>query len=109
MVGLSRQFAFAQFVGIPEARTFLERYYPTISIPDAYNSSQNTAAGPAKVRLAYSREKDDRDKPGKGEDDWKCEVVGMQLIIESTLTIPVQHCKLLSSNAMFSMQCPKNP
>lgn len=30
----------------------------------------------AQARLAYSREKEDRDRPGKGEGDWMCEVVG---------------------------------
>jgi hypothetical protein len=71
--GVSRQFAFAQFSGIPEARQFLESYYPTISLYGAYDPTQSASTQPAKVRIAFSR--DDRDKSGKGEDDWKCEVV----------------------------------
>lgn len=27
------------------------------------------------VRVAYSREKEERDRAGKNEDDWKCDVV----------------------------------
>ncbi|KAF4632507.1 hypothetical protein G7Y89_g5618 [Cudoniella acicularis] len=72
--GQSRQFAFAQFVGIPEARRFLEEHYPTLALYGAYDPSQSAPAQPAKVRIAYNRERDDRDKAGKGEDDWKCEV-----------------------------------
>ena len=76
--GQSRQFAFAQFAGIPEARRFLERYYPTVPLYGAYDPNQASVAEPTKVRIAYSRDKDDRDKAGKSEDDWKCEVVGLE-------------------------------
>ncbi|KAH6671756.1 hypothetical protein B0J14DRAFT_80316 [Halenospora varia] len=72
--GQSRQFAFAQFVGIPEARRFLEEHYPTLSLYGSYDPGQSAPTQPSKVRIAYSRERDDRDKAGKGEDDWKCEV-----------------------------------
>ncbi|TVY36554.1 putative RNA-binding protein [Lachnellula subtilissima] len=69
--GVSRQFAFAQFVGISEARRFLEQYYPTVALYGAY-PNQATSTQPAQVRIAFSR--DDRDKSGKSEDDWRCEV-----------------------------------
>ncbi|TVY43698.1 putative RNA-binding protein [Lachnellula occidentalis] len=69
--GVSRQFAFAQFVGIPEARRFLEQYYPTVALYGAY-LNQSTTTQPAQIRIAFSR--DDRDKSGKSEDDWRCEV-----------------------------------
>ncbi|TVY23135.1 putative RNA-binding protein [Lachnellula hyalina] len=69
--GVSRQFAFAQFVGILEARRFLEQYYPTVALYGAY-PNQATSTQPAQVRIAFSR--DDRDKSGKSEDDWRCEV-----------------------------------
>ena len=74
-IGQSRQFAFAQFVGIPEGRRFLEQYYPYISLYGAYDPSRSKDTEATKVRIAFSRDKDDRDKPGKSEDDWKCEVV----------------------------------
>ncbi|KAG0650519.1 putative RNA-binding [Hyphodiscus hymeniophilus] len=73
--GQSRQFAFAQFVGIPEARRFLERYYPYVSLYGAYKPSRSEDTEATKVRIAFSRDKDDRDKPGKSEEDWKCEVL----------------------------------
>ncbi|KAH8599262.1 hypothetical protein B0O99DRAFT_504527 [Bisporella sp. PMI_857] len=72
--GLSRQFAFVQFVGLPEARAFLDEYYPTVSLYGAYDPSAVSEARPIKVRIAYSREKDDRAHAGRSEDDWKCDV-----------------------------------
>ncbi|TVY81410.1 putative RNA-binding protein [Lachnellula suecica] len=72
--GLSRQFAFAQFMGISEARHFLEQYYPVVSLYGAYDPKQSADTQPTKVRIAFSRDREDREKPGMGEDDWKCEV-----------------------------------
>ncbi|POS87741.1 hypothetical protein EPUL_000780 [Erysiphe pulchra] len=69
-----RGFAFAQFVGISEARRFLQDYHPTVFLHGSADKKQTLSARPAKVRIAYSRERDDREKAGKGEDDWKCDV-----------------------------------
>ena len=41
----------------------------------AYDPNTGAEAEPTKVRVAYSREKDDRGPAGKNEDDWKCDVV----------------------------------
>jgi hypothetical protein len=108
--GQSRQFAFAQFVGIPEARRFLDKFYPYISLYGAYNPSRSRDTEATKVHIAFSRDKDDRDKPGKAEDDWKCEVVGSTIGFQyiSTDEQTVLSCKLFPSNVMFPMQCPKN-
>ncbi|KUJ07261.1 uncharacterized protein LY89DRAFT_742909 [Mollisia scopiformis] len=72
--GQSRGFAFAQFIGISEARRFLDRFYPTVQLYGPAHSDLAATNDPSKVRIAYSRDRDDRDKAGKGEDDWKCEV-----------------------------------
>jgi hypothetical protein len=75
LTGQSRGFAFAQFLGIPDARRFLDRYYPSISLHGTYDPNNATSIEPTKIRIAYSRERDDRDKAGKSDDDWKCDVV----------------------------------
>ncbi|KAH0536441.1 hypothetical protein FGG08_006681 [Glutinoglossum americanum] len=56
---------------------FLERNYPHIYLgsseydgPGPYN-----LAGEVRVRIAFSRERDDRDRPSRGEDEWKCRSV----------------------------------
>jgi len=109
-LGQSRQFAFAQFCAIPEARRFLDRYYPTVPLYGRYDPTQTSIAEPAKVRIAYSRERDDREKAGKSEDDWKCEVVRRIYDTEGfLLTFPaVLPSQFLISHALFPLQCTKN-
>ncbi|PVH74064.1 hypothetical protein DL98DRAFT_40706 [Cadophora sp. DSE1049] len=72
--GQSKGFAFAQFASIPEARRFLDRYYPTVPLYGVYDPTQSGPAEPTNVRIAFGRERDDREKAGRGEDDWKCDV-----------------------------------
>ncbi|EPE24283.1 RNA-binding, RBD [Glarea lozoyensis ATCC 20868] len=72
--GKSRQFAFAQFATIADATRLLERHYPSLTLYDPQEGAQQGTSQPVKVRIAYSRERDDRDKAGYGEDDWKCDV-----------------------------------
>ena len=74
-IGLSRQFAFAQFATLENARAFLDRYYPSIQLHGINDSTQTGDGEGAIVRISYSREKEERERAGKNEDDWKCEVV----------------------------------
>ena len=74
-IGLSRQFAFAQFAALENSRAFLDRYYPSIQLHGVYDSTQTGDGEGSIVRIAYSREKEERDRAGRNEDDWKCEVV----------------------------------
>ncbi|CZR58454.1 related to RNA binding motif protein [Phialocephala subalpina] len=83
--GQSRGFAFAQFVGISEARRFLDRCYPTVQLYGPGHTDLASTNEPNKVRIAYSRDRDDRDKAGKGEDDWKCEVCSLPNFSHRTL------------------------
>ncbi|KAK0112262.1 hypothetical protein ONS96_001511 [Cadophora gregata f. sp. sojae] len=72
--GQSKGFAFAQFAGIPEARHFLDRFYPAVPLYGVYDPTQSGTSEPTNVRIAFGRERDDREKAGRGEDDWKCDV-----------------------------------
>lgn len=69
----SRQFGFLRFATLQNSRAFVERNYPMIYL---YGS---TAAGDdgeaAKVRIAFSRERDDRDRLEKAEGEWTCKIV----------------------------------
>lgn len=76
--GSSKGFAFAQFARVPDAREFLDRYYPNLPLLGPYDSNK-TGTKPANIRIAYGRERDERDKASKGEVDWKCDVVRLQL------------------------------
>ncbi len=86
LIGQSRGFAFAQFVSISDARRFLDRNYPSMLLHGTYDPNNAAPAEPTKVRIAYSRERDDRDRAGKSEDDWKCDVVcSVILVLQSLL------------------------
>ncbi|CZS91832.1 related to RNA binding motif protein [Rhynchosporium agropyri] len=72
--GQSKGFAFAQFERMSEARSFLERYYPTVPLYGTYDPNQSISKEPTHVRIAFGRERDDRERIGKGDDDWKCDI-----------------------------------
>jgi RNA-binding protein 5/10 len=72
---MSRQFAFAQFAALEDARAFLDRYFPSIQLYGAYDTAKSRETAAAVVRISYSREKEDRDRAGTKEDDWKCDIV----------------------------------
>ncbi|KAJ5377558.1 uncharacterized protein N7496_004967 [Penicillium cataractarum] len=65
---VSRQLGFLRFHSINESRAFLERNHPSIYLygPSAGDNDRST-----KVRIAYSREREDRNRT-KGEGDWTC-------------------------------------
>jgi RNA-binding protein 5/10 len=83
--GQSRGFAFAQFADIAHARRFLDRYYPSITLHGTYDPTNAAPAEPTKVRIAYSRERDDKEKIGKSDDDWKCDVVWHSMLVSRAL------------------------
>jgi hypothetical protein len=69
----SRGFGFLKFSSLHAARYFLERNYPTwqISHRESPNSDQETV----KVRVQYSRDREDRGKGEKSDADWTCRIV----------------------------------
>lgn len=64
----SRQLGFLRFKSLDESRAFLEHNFPFIHFygPSAEHST--------KVRIAYSREREDRARV-KAEGDWTCRMV----------------------------------
>lgn len=72
IVEISRGFGFVRFPSVDEAKSFLDRYYPTI-----YLYGQSTSDGDeeaAKVRIAFSREREDR-RAEKADGEWICKIV----------------------------------
>lgn len=67
---LSRGFGFLRFSSYETSRQFLEQNYPMLRIPyqDAADDGEKTAM----VRIAYSRERDERKKAEMAEGDWTC-------------------------------------
>ncbi|RAL02837.1 putative G-patch domain protein [Aspergillus ibericus CBS 121593] len=69
---LSRQLGFLRFRSLNFSRAFLERNFPTIYLHGP--SAQNDRG--TKVRIAYSREREDRAR-ARAEADWNCVMCGI--------------------------------
>ena len=69
----SRGFGFIRFPSLEDSKAFVERNYPIIYLYG--NGSSNNDDQPAKVRIAYSRERDDRSRGEKAEGEWTCKIV----------------------------------
>lgn len=70
---VSRGFGFIRFPTIEDSKAFLERNYPTIYLYGSNTSDNDDQA--AKVRIAYSRERDDRARGEKTDGEWICKIV----------------------------------
>ncbi|KAK2782316.1 hypothetical protein FQN52_000961 [Onygenales sp. PD_12] len=73
---ISRQLGFLRFHTMDESREFLERNFPNIYLYG--NNSSHTDDRGAKVRIAYSREREDRNRI-KAEGDWTCKILTMRI------------------------------
>ena len=70
---VSRGFGFIRFSTVEESKAFVERNYPTIHLYGNGNSSNDDQT--AKVRIAFSRERDDRSRGDKADGEWTCKIV----------------------------------
>lgn len=71
---ISRGFGFIRFSSIEDSKAFVERNYPNIYLYGSNTSDNNDEA--AKVRIAFSRERDDRSRGDKADGEWTCKIVG---------------------------------
>lgn len=69
---ISRQLGFLRFPSLEASREFLERNFPTIYLYG--NSASHTDNRGIKVRIAYSREREDRNRV-RAEGEWACKIV----------------------------------
>lgn len=69
---ISRRLGFLRFRSIDDSRAFLEPNFPSIYL---YGNDANGEDGATKVRIAYSREREDRGR-AKEEGEWVCKIVG---------------------------------
>ena len=71
--GVSRGFGFLRFPSLEASKAFVERNFPMIYLYGNNSSDGDTEA--AKVRIAFSRERDDRQRE-KADGEWVCAIVG---------------------------------
>lgn len=64
---ISRQIGFLRFHSLKDSRAFVEQNAPTIYL---YGRNSGNDERGAKVRISYTRERDDR--RGKPEGEWTC-------------------------------------
>ncbi|KAL6713446.1 hypothetical protein ACLMJK_008911 [Lecanora helva] len=69
---VSRGFGFIRFPTLEGSKAFVERNYPTIYLYG--NSTSNNDDQAAKVRIAFSRERDDRPRNDKSDGEWTCKI-----------------------------------
>lgn len=70
---MSRGFGFIRFSTIEDSKAFVERNYPAIYLYGSNTSDNDDQA--AKVRIAFSRERDDRGRGDKADGEWTCKIV----------------------------------
>ncbi|KAI4087581.1 MAG: hypothetical protein LQ339_008869 [Xanthoria mediterranea] len=68
---VSRGFGFLRFPSIESAKTFIERNYPSIYLYGKESADNDGQA--AKVRIDFSRERDERPR-GDREGEWTCKI-----------------------------------
>lgn len=69
---ISRQLGFLRFSSLEDSRVFVERNFPAIYLYGPNSSGDDRGA---KVRIAFSREREDRTR-ARAEGDWTCKLVG---------------------------------
>ena len=86
---VSRGFGFIRFSTLEESKAFIERNYPAIFLNSKAATGSDDQA--AKVRIAFSRERDDRSRGEKAEGEWVCKIVNYSTLKVHglSLTYPV--------------------
>lgn len=69
---VSRQIGFLRFRTLDDSREFMEQNAPTLYL---YGQKPGNGDRAAKVRIAYTRERDDR--RGRPEGEWTCRNVSL--------------------------------
>ena len=94
----SRGFGFIRFPTLDRSKAFVERNYPSIYLHDNGSSLNDDQA--AKVRIAYSRERDDRSRGDKAEGEWTCKIVRHSQAREAYGTTETSSARLSTSQAV---------
>ena len=96
----SRGFGFIRFPTLEDSKAFVEHNYPMIYLYGNGSSDNDDQA--AKVRIAYSRERDDRNRGEKAEGEWTCKIVRHSSLasLRALLRRIVHICKLSRPDEM---------
>lgn len=98
---MSRGFGFIRFSSIEDSKAFVERNYPNIHLYGSKTTDNDDEA--AKVRIAFSRERDDRARGEKADGEWTCKIV------RHTRTLILCSVALLTSDSAHLSISPAEP
>lgn len=84
-IEVSRGFGFLRFSDLEKSKAFVERNYPMIYLYG--NGSTDSDDQAAKVRIAFSRERDDRARGEKADGEWTCKILSLKLLQIKTFLI----------------------
>ena len=80
---LSRQLGFLRFQNLDFSRDFMERNFPTIYL---YGPTADDHG--AKVRIAFSREREDRNRV-RAEGEWTCANVRLEMLSDPDILLTI--------------------
>ena len=91
-----------------KSKSFLERNFPMIYLYGKGTADSDDQV--AKVRIAFSRERDERSRLEKAEGEWTCKIVSSQTFcpFHTLLTLIVHVCQLPWSCEMFQVSKSSN-
>lgn len=91
---VSRGFGFIRFSSLEESKAFVERNYPNIYLYG--NSTSDNDDQAAKVRIAFSRERDDRSRGDKADGEWTCKNVSLEVYGNTTIALKIIQCAFVN-------------
>ena len=91
---VSRGFGFLRFSDLEKSKAFVESNYPMIYLYG--NGSTDSDDQAAKIRIAFSRERDDRSRGEKAEGEWICKIVGKQAFWNTEALLIDEQCTFVN-------------
>ena len=106
-IEISRQFGFLRFATLQDSKAFVERNYPMIYLYGSNTAEDKGEA--AKVRIAFSREREDRDRSERAEGEWTCKIVCQRETLQGPADLEIVYsCQLPRTHEMFPLPSSKN-
>lgn len=82
---MSRGFGFLRFPDLEKSKAFVESNYPMIYLNE--NGSTDSDDQAAKIRIAFSRERDDRNRGEKADGEWTCKIVSAKAFSKAEILL----------------------
>lgn len=91
---VSRGFGFLRFPDLEKSKAFVESNYPMIYLYG--NGSTDSDDQAAKIRIAFSRERDDRNRGEKADGEWICKIVSIKASLNVEALLIDEQCTFVN-------------